>query len=125
MQGQTDPLWSFAAILSTATAVMAAGRADRRYSAAHTAVRVEEYCFDYLVYPYMLYVGGPSAVNVLFGAVTALPWGYWGGFAAMLVASLFLNILYLRLYDRSEQDWFGFERARRWAPVQRALEHRQ
>jgi len=90
-------------------------------SAVHTVVRIEEYCFDYLAYPYMLYVGGPAAVNVLFGADAALRWGYWGGLAIMLVASLLLNILYVRLYDRNGPDWFGFERARAWTPSNRVL----
>ena len=92
------------------------GRRAALLSAAHVVVRLEEYAFDYLLYPYMLYVGGDAVASLLMPASGGSDVGYWTGFALLCLASLLLNILYLRLYDRSRRDWFGFEYLRTIPP---------
>lgn len=84
-----------------------------RWSVGHIVVRVEEYAFDYLLYPFMLYQGGGALVGWLFGvfgrtapATPAI--GYWVGFGLMTAASVALNLVYVRAYDRMQTDWFGF-----------------
>lgn len=89
-----------------------------RWSLGHGVMRVDELLFDYLFYPYMLLHGGAVLVGlVLPGTLSAKALaeaGYWAGFAVLLLTSTVANILYLRLYDRLNTDWFGFEEARRW-----------
>lgn len=89
-----------------------------RWSAGHLAVRLEEYAFDYLLYPFMLYQGGGALVGWLCGvfgrtAPATLAAGYWLGFGLMTAASVALNLLYVRAYDRMRTDWFGFETLKR------------
>ena len=92
------------------TSARSRARIMGRWTAAHLAARAEEYFFDYAVYPYALYVGGPQLAPKL-----GLPrhGGYWLGFGAMCGVSLALNALYMRIHDRSGEDWFGFEAAQR------------
>lgn len=82
-------------------------------------MRVEEYLSDYVFYPYMLYRGGPDALTALAGFVEgagpASPGaGYWFGFGVLLVTSTLINLAYLRAYDATKRDWFGFEALRAW-----------
>jgi len=82
-----------------------------RWSIAHAAIKVEEYAFDYLLYPFMLYRGGPYLLDLLWHVEAADRTsiaGYWLGFAILLLLSLCLNLLYICLYDASRTDWFGF-----------------
>lgn len=85
-----------------------------RWGVAHALIRCEEYAFDYLLYPFMLYRGGQVVlvtVSGLFGIHEPLPAasGYWAGFALLTMASVGINLLYIRLYDGWRTDWFGFE----------------
>lgn len=75
---------------------------------------MEAYAFDYLLYPFMLYQGGDLLVGWLFGlfgrdAPATPATGYWFGLGLMTAASVALNLLYVRAYDRMQTDWFGFE----------------
>ncbi len=86
------------------------------WSGAHAAVKLESYLFDYAFYPYMLYSGGGSLLG-LAGVTDPDPQtGYWVGFAILCALSLTLNVAYIRAYDCSRHDWFGFETARRIRP---------
>ncbi|WP_307352184.1 hypothetical protein [Caulobacter ginsengisoli] len=81
-------------------------------------MRLEEYAFDYLLYPFMLYRGGGLLVGWLrdlFGQdAPAMPaTGYWFGLGLMTAASIALNLIYVRAYDRMRTDWFGFEALKR------------
>lgn len=85
-----------------------------RWSVGHLAVRLEEYAFDYVLYPFMLYQGGGLLVGWLFdmfgrNAPATPAVGYWLGFGLMTGASVMLNLTYVRVYDRMQTDWFGFE----------------
>jgi hypothetical protein len=85
-----------------------------RWSVGHLAVRLEAYAFDYLLYPFMLYQGGGLLVGWFFDALgrtaPATPAaGYWLGFGLMTAASIALNLVYVRAYDRMQTDWFGFK----------------
>ena len=59
---------------------------------SHTFKQVEEFVFDYTLYP---------AVIALLGAVT--------GGLVMTVFSALLCYLYIRFYDWSQKDWLGLE----------------
>lgn len=88
-----------------------------QWSVGHLAVRLEAYAFDYLLYPFMLYQGGGVLVGWLFDVLgrtaPATPAaGYWLGFGLMTGASVILNLVYVRAYDRMQTDWFGFEALR-------------
>lgn len=66
----------------------------------HTAKRVEEYLFDWLLYGVVVY------------QCTAV-WGFaYGSLAAFLImaplSALFCWV-YIRIYDWAKIDWFGFE----------------
>ncbi|MEK7101844.1 MAG: hypothetical protein AAB882_01690 [Patescibacteria group bacterium] len=61
----------------------------------HTFKQVEEFVFDYTLYP---------AVIALLGAVT--------GGLVMTVFSALLCYLYIRFYDWSQKDWLGLELAK-------------
>lgn len=84
------------------------------WSIGHMAVRVEEWAFDYVLYPFMLYQGGgmlAAWLSGVFGRYAQPPpaVGYWLGFGLMTAASVALNLVYVRAYDRMRTDWFGFE----------------
>lgn len=71
----------------------------------HSAKQIEEILFDWLLY----------------GSVAAwatVTWGvYWGSvvtFAIMMPLSAIMCMLYIRLYDWSKKDWFGFELMKEW-----------
>lgn len=113
--------------------VTAAVTALGRWSLAHLAIRVEEYLFDYVLYPFMLYRGGESLLASLMrlaGAkISPSPVaGYWVGLCLLTVASVGINLFYISAYDRLRTDWFGFETlkevnkrltpvaSRRWRP---------
>lgn len=77
-------------------------------------MQLEAWAFDYLLYPFMLYQGGGVLIGWFFDMlgreVPAAPAsGYWLGFALMTAASIALNVVYVRAYDRMQTDWFGFE----------------
>ena len=85
-----------------------------RWSLAHIAIRVEEYLFDYALYPFMLYRGGEWLLTGLMGLARANNTpspvaGYWVGFCLLTAASVGINVLYIGAYDRLRIDWFGFE----------------
>ena len=85
-----------------------------RWSSAHVAIRIEEYAFDYLLYPFMLYRGGDLLLSTLLAPFNPRPEalsaaGYWAGFAVLIAASIAINVAYVRAYDRLKTDWFGFE----------------
>lgn len=90
-------------------AVAAAGR----WLIAHIAIRVEEYLFDFVFYPFMLYRGGEwllAALMSFAGAKAPSPVaGYWLGLCLLTAASVGINLLYIGAYDRLRTDWFGFE----------------
>jgi len=97
-----------------------------RWSLAHVAIRVEEYLFDYVLYPFMLYRGGAWLLSALLhfaGAHAAPPpaVGYWFGLCLLTATSVGINLLYIGAYDRLRTDWFGFEALKetseRFAPV--------
>jgi hypothetical protein len=92
------------------------------WSIAHGLARLEAYLFDFVFYPYMLYAGGPSLAHTL-GAQGSRGAGYWIGFGILLALSGALNVFYVRLYDASRQDWFGFEALRDRAISWRVAEH--
>lgn len=100
-------------MLATARHLLAKSRLRQLsgWSLAHAAVRVEEYLFDYLVYPFMLYRGG-AALLAAFGLRATPGEGYAAGFAFMLLVSLSVNLAYVHVYDRTRRDWFGFEALR-------------
>lgn len=66
----------------------------------HTAKKVEEYLFDWLLY------GSVSAFAV---AHLGWMWGAVATFAIMVPFSIAMCLLYFRLYDWAKVDWFGFE----------------
>ncbi len=89
-----------------------------RTTLAHLAVYIEAYTLDYLLYPFMLYRGGALVLSLLAPRVVAATphsaaAGYWVGFGFMCGLSIVLNLLYLRVYDFSQTDWFGFEALKR------------
>ncbi len=89
-----------------------------RWSLAHALIRLEEYAFDFLLYPFMLYRGGGLLVDAargIFGGSPAPSAGYWTGFGVLLFLSVLGNAAYISLYDRFHTDWFGFEEAKRLA----------
>lgn len=97
-----------------------------QWSLAHALIRCEEYAFDYVLYPFMLYRGGRAILGAA-GRVAGIQapataaGGYVVGFALLLAASVAINLIYLRLYDGWRTDWFGFEALkgtlrRRFAP---------
>lgn len=81
------------------------------WGAAHAIIRTEEYLFDFLLYPFMLYAGGPALVAGATGRSSAIL-GYWVGFAVMVFLSIVVNLSYLAAYDRLGRDLFGLEAAR-------------
>lgn len=88
-------------------------------SVAHGFVRVEEYLTDYLLYPYLLYRGGPDLVALVRAMVgehrpTPPIAGYWMGFAVLLALSTAINVAYLLFHDATKRDWFGFGALRGW-----------
>jgi hypothetical protein len=92
----------------------AAAAALGRWSIAHAVIRIEEYLFDYVLYPFMLYRGGEwlLAAFLRLAGVAAPPSpaaGYWLGFCLLTSASIGINLLYIRAYDGLRTDWFGFE----------------
>jgi hypothetical protein len=84
-----------------------------RWSVAHTLIRLEEYAFDYVLYPYLLYAGGPAFVEWHLGR-TEPTLGYWVGFAAALLASILLNLIYVWAYIALKADLFGIEAVKRF-----------
>lgn len=89
-------------------------RRSGELSAAHLVIRVEEYIFDFLLYPYMLYGGGSALLRMAGYAGADARTGYWLGCAIMLTTSTALNLVYLWTYDRTRRDWFGIEQLRHW-----------
>ena len=83
-------------------------------SAAHLFIRLEEYLFDFLLYPYMLYGGGSALLRMAGYAGANARTGYWLGGTIMLASSITLNLIYLWTYDRTRRDWFGIEQLRHW-----------
>lgn len=99
--------------------IPAAPRQIVLWSVAHGLVRLEEFVFDYVFYPYMLYSGGRSLANSFSGSEVSEDGGFWTGFVVLCIASLILNLIYLSLYNRSKRDWFGFESLKRLRVPQR------
>ena len=89
------------------------------WTGAHVAVRVEEYGFDYVLYPYMLYVGGEGILHLAGSGAGNAKAGFWLGFLLLTAASLLLNLVYIRIYDWSRRDWFGIEALRHSALARR------
>ena len=61
-------------------------------SMGHVATKIQEYLFDYLLYPFVIFTMG-----VIRGAVV------------MSLLSLVACFLMLRFYDWSKRDWLGIE----------------
>jgi len=89
------------------------------WSGAHALARLEEYAFDYVFYPYMLYSGGETLLRLVWAEGASADAGYWTGFGVLSLLSLVLNLLYIRLYDWSGRDWFAFEYLRNISVPQR------
>ncbi len=66
----------------------------------HTAKRIEEYLFDWLLYGAVVYQS-----TALWGVV----YGSLASFLIMAPLSALFCWTYIRLYDWAKIDWFGFE----------------
>src|SRR5829696_4196437 len=91
-----------------------AGQFVGTLAVGHSFIQLEEYAFDYLLYPFMLYQGGEWLIALgarVAGTEVAVnaPAGYWLGFGVMCALSVAVNLAYLRFYDFSQTDWFGIE----------------
>lgn len=86
-------------------------------STGHLFIRIEEFIFDFLLYPYMLYDGGFRLLRIMgFESATTAD-GYYAGAAIMFTSSAFTNIIYIIAYDRMGRDWFGIEAVRKFKPA--------
>lgn len=86
-------------------------------SIGHTFIQLEEYVFDFALYPYMLYSGGEGFLRITKIANASPENGFKAGFAIMFACSVAFNYLYVRAYDRMKVDWFGIEAARSYKPL--------
>lgn len=80
----------------------------------HAVMRIEEFLYDYVLYPFMLTTGGLMAAtwyantfNPELQVTESL--GYWVGFILLFLGSIATNILYLKLYDGVKKDILAFE----------------
>jgi hypothetical protein len=85
-------------------------------SIGHTFIQLEEYVFDFALYPYMLYSGGEAFLRITKIADASPENGFKAGFAIMFACSVAFNYLYVRAYDRMKVDWFGIEAVRSYEP---------
>ena len=86
-------------------------------SIGHTFIQLEEYVFDFALYPYMLYSGGEGFLRITAIADATPENGFKAGFAIMFTCSVAFNYLYVRAYDRMKVDWFGIEAVRSYKPL--------
>ena len=86
-------------------------------SLGHTFIQIEEYVFDFVLYPYMLYAGGESFLRITQLADASPTNGFGAGIAIMFACSVVFNYLYVRAYDRMKVDWFGIEALRTYRPA--------
>lgn len=47
--------------------------------------------------------------DVVLYTVAVAQFGFWGGLAIMLPLSVIINLVLIRLYDKTGKDWLGFE----------------
>jgi uncharacterized protein (TIGR02001 family) len=66
----------------------------------HTAKRVEEVLFDWLLYASVI-----ATCTTIWGPV----WGSLAGFVIMAPLSALVCLAYIRFYDWAKKDWLGFE----------------
>lgn len=66
----------------------------------HTAKRVEEVLFDWLLYALVI-----ATCTTILGPI----WGSLAGFAVMTPISALVCLAYIRFYDWAKKDWLGFE----------------
>lgn len=85
-------------------------------SLGHTFIQAEEYFFDFVLYPYMLYAGGESFLRLTQLADASPRNGFKAGIALMFACSVAFNYFYVRAYDRMKVDWFGIEALRSYRP---------
>ncbi len=69
----------------------------------HTAKQVEEFLFDWLLYGAVV-----AFLTQQYGAL----WGSIAAFCIMTPISAIICLTYMKIYDWSKKDWFGFEAAK-------------
>lgn len=80
----------------------------------HGVMRLEEFLYDYVLYPFMLTTGGFLVAtwyaNNFYPELNVTEsLGYTVGFALLFLGSIATNILYLKLYDGAKKDILAFE----------------
>jgi len=68
------------------------GRRTVELSTGFIVWKIYDYLFDYALYPFVIWKLGP-----------------WRGGPLMASLSLFICLLFLRVYDRLRRDWIGLE----------------